>query len=200
MAPAAWVVAWVAALAVLLLERSGQLDLMAWGVDCAPRTALCSLPWLVLAGLPRLGTRGFDARAWGAGCMVCLPVLVLAVALDLEAGVAWPRALQTLLPAWSLVGLSALAADVARARTLARHVHAVCWTLVCVLLPMLVESLQWGPRVAGRVPGWIETLARTSPLDWAWASVQGAPAPWPALSATLGLLVLCGGLARESRS
>ena len=46
MSPAAWILAWVTSIAVLLLERSSLLDLSVLGESAAPRTALCALPWL----------------------------------------------------------------------------------------------------------------------------------------------------------
>ena len=132
--------------------------------------------------------------------MVSLPVLVLALALDLEAGVEIEPGLRCLLAALGMIWLSALAADLAKARPSARRAHAALWILGCLGLPLLAATLRWGPRVAGPIPPWSEHVARASPLDWAWSSVEGGPSPWAALAAMIALCALCAGLARETRA
>jgi len=130
--------------------------------------------------------------------MACIPVLVLALALDLEAGAPIERGWRSLLVAFALIALSALAADLARARPKARRTHAALWILGCAGLPLFAALLRFGPRLASPVPAWGERLASASPLEWAWASVEGAPSPWAALAAMLLLAALCAALARES--
>jgi hypothetical protein len=184
-------------LAPLLLERSALLDLSALDGETAARTALCALPWLVAAGLPRHDRAPFCARSWWSGCMVCLPVLALAMALDLEAGAPAALAAKTSVVLLVMIGLSALAADIARSKPAARRVHAALWIGGCAGLPLLAASLRSGPQMEKPLPEWLERLAGASPLDWAWHAAHATPAPWAALIAALALAGLSAALARE---
>src|SRR5262245_2159935 len=110
MRPAAAVLAWLASLAPLLLERAGFLDFGAAGQDSTPRLGVCALVSIAVAGAPRARTGTFDAAAWWTSTLVCLPVLAAALALDQASGAALASSTWSAISALAFVALGALAA------------------------------------------------------------------------------------------
>ncbi len=179
MGPAALVLAWLASLAPLILEREGALDLSDSGAGAAPRLALCTLAWIAVAGLPRATLGPRDLRAWWGGLMACVPVLALALALDVERGSSWPRCAKAIAWALAFIALSALAAELARARLVSSRVHAALWIALVPGLPLLQAALSFGSHSADSLaPEWSRSAAQCSPLHWALAAVDGSPSPY----------------------
>ncbi len=179
MGPAALVLAWLASLAPLILERAGVLDLSDSGLEATPRLALCALAWIALAGLPRATIGARDLCAWWGSLMACVPVLALALALDLERGSAWPRCASAIAWALAFIALSALAAELSRSRRASSRLHATLWMALVLGLPLLHAALSFGARSGDSLaPAWSKSAAQCSPLHWALAAVDGSPSPF----------------------
>ncbi len=190
MGSAALALAWIASLAPLLLERGGALVL---GGDStsAPRSALCGLIWIALAGMPRVHIGPADLRKWSTGVLGAAPVLALALGLDISAGASRPRAVVVAGQVLLFVALSALAADLGMRSLRSRRIHAAVWFVGALGLALLDLAMSWGPRTA--VPseqGWISGAAQFSPLHWALGAVDGSPAPFAAFAFLIALCAL----------
>lgn len=144
------------------------------------RTALCALPWLLYAGLPRAAradSRPAAGESW-AFLALALSPLALAASLDvaagMDAGVVVLLALASFVFALCLhFGASGSAADEAGARA-----YALAWSVLVPGLPLLCAALErGGAPVYGRVPGWLGFVARASPLDWTVHALSGLASP-----------------------
>lgn len=155
--------------------------------------ALCAIPWVFLASMPR----GIGARApFGdevAGLALALPTFAAAAGLDVAQGASGWRVLT--IAASSLVMILVLgdAARRAAASTRTAIVHAVAWFALVSGPCLLVYALQaGGGPFLGAAPDVVRFLAGGSPLGMLVANTQevGGP-PWisPAL-ATMHVAVL----------
>lgn len=197
MGSAALCLAWLASLAPLLLERAGWLVLAEADPQSAPRLVLCALPWIALAGAPRARLGPIDLRGWWGACMACLPVLALALALDIANGGSQPRVVRLALWCLAFIALSALAADLARAGRSASRLHASLWIAGVLGLPLLQVAFSFGARSGdASAPTWLQLAAQCSPLQWALATLERSPPPHAAL---LLLIALCAVAALGAR-
>lgn len=197
MGPAALVLAWLVSLAPLMLEREGVLDLSGSSAQATPRLALCALAWIAVAGLPRATVGARDLRAWWGSFMACVPVLALALALDVERGSPWPRSASAIAWALGFIALSALAAEMARPRRVSSQLHAALWIALVPGLPLLQAALSFGARSGDSLaPAWSRSAAQSSPLYWALAAVDGSPSPF---GPVILLIALCLAAAFTSR-
>lgn len=173
---------------VLMVSLGGALEpgAPAWaGVGLA---ALALLPWVALLGLPRgMGGRPSE-REWIVGLAMGLPVLALALRLDLSEG-ADPGG-----TAWTVGGglaLAVLMAEAARVQErTARAVHAVLWWLLVAVPPCLALALSHVARGSDGAAAWPAELCAHSPLGWmAGRALSNAPHT-PALAPLTVVLVL----------
>jgi hypothetical protein len=154
---------WLASILPLVFSGNGR-----WFSDVS-RTALCALPWIVYAGLPRRTAeddRAPIASPWSIVALA-LPPLALAVRLDLAAGI--DRTGVSILAAASLAFALLLgfgAAGSAAGESSAR-VHAIAWLALVPGAPLLCAALERGGASAyGSAPGWLAFVAGASPLGW----------------------------------
>lgn len=220
--------AWLASVALLFLPITFAGELPSRVALCAlPFLALCGMPVRVLenansrnraaeaavsekggAGAPggaapaaRPGASGGASRLPASTALAAfLPVLGVALALDLVAGLALRPALLSAGSAAGCILLLALATDAAVGRGRAA-LHAVLWTLLVPVPVALVTALRLGgpPRVEA-----LEFLARRTPLGafagrsieldparaWAALGLRDAPVEASGVSAALAALSL----------
>jgi len=149
--------AWFSSL--ILALPSATLDASLEGVN---RTALAWLPWLLVMGLPRGGSRPEDLGDWKVGLALALPVVGLVAWCDGRAGLE-----PAILRATGLLGLLLCIAWGEGARRAARADlawYGPLWLVLCLAAPTLAAALEWASRGALTAGSFAETLARLSPL------------------------------------
>lgn len=179
---------WLVSLGPLALEALTDGRLFLAG---ASRFGVAALPWLAYAGLPR-GSGGIERAA---GVLHGLPVLGLALGLDLAGG----RPVVDLLPAvvgvLGLVTGWALLAD----RAAARPGYALAWLLLVPLPAAHRAAFAW----ASPGPGPVEPAASWSldPLIWLHRSASLGEGPgWAGLLWPVAGTLACSIVALGRRS
>ncbi len=191
-------IAWsLSAAPILLLSLGGALEEGAPSLAAVGLCACSLLPWVALVGLPRGSVARAEPgpRGWLAGLTLGLPLVALALRLDLNEG----RALAA--SAWTVGGglaLAVLVGEAARspARTSgagagARRVHAALWWGVIAGPPLLALALSSVARGRGGAATWPAELAAQSPLGWLAGRILEPAAggvPFGPLAAALLLL------------
>jgi hypothetical protein len=165
---------------------------------------LCALPWLALAGLPRLTDRARPIeqtqRAPRApGCdrvlaaLLAIGPLLVALRVELARAPDWRWPLAHAAAAWlAVLALEQVAHAAAASGARARALHALAWCAFVPGVPWLAWSFELGGAPA---PQLVRELARASPLRLGWSA---AASDALALALPLGLLALAWAAQRAS--
>jgi hypothetical protein len=146
--------------------------------------ALVLLPWIALAGFPRLRADARPVRSVAGDLALVLPIAAVALRVD---GVDDAGARSRVLVGIAAVALLALGASAASGGPRARAWHGGAWLVACLVAPLAGAVETWG---GGALPRY----AALSPLAWVHAqSRAGAAAPeipWLALATCAALVVV----------
>src|SRR5262249_20733159 len=145
------------------------------------RAGACALPFVLLAGVPRVARRTDEVNehaardAWRSSALwlaLALAPLVCAARVDVLAGVRLPDLVHPPIVAGFLVAVLAWAS----ARADGGALHACAWLAIVAGLPALAGVLDLA-AASLRAPAWSAALAHASPLAWTWRAARAPEHP-----------------------
>jgi hypothetical protein len=150
------------------------------------------LPRKVNADAP---ARAVSVLAIPLELVLLLPPLALGAWIDLAAGATPPQVGRVAITGAVLVTLLAAGARIASASGAASRRHAIAWIVLVAGIPLLHAALVLGGApLFGRAAGWMEWLARASPIAWGIESLRASAAPdhpaWGPLLVAIVLLAI----------
>lgn len=197
MGTACLVLAWSLSVLPLVLGCLGGESLR---IEGASRLGLALLPWVALAGIPRVPAEG--GAGWIGVTALAVPPLALGAGLDLAGGAGRNGILLAGGAGIAILALLAAGADLARRDPVAHRVHAALWLLLLPGSAALLAALGWAAAPGtGSVFAPLEGLVRLDPLVWVhrWTRPEGWEHAVDLLALLGASLLLVPGLAARGR-